>query len=136
MSQDTQKTIYELVGGDSTFRQLVNRFYELVEADPELRPMFPDDLEPGKEWQFLFLTQYFGGPARYMDQRGHPRLRMRHNPFPIDERARNLWVQYMLTALDEANIDEPMYSMMRDYFERAATAMINRMPPIMPNDAK
>lgn len=122
-------TIYHLVGGDATFRQIVNRFYDLVEADDDLRPMFPDDLEPGKEWQFLFLTQYFGGPKRYIAERGHPRLRMRHMPFPIDDKARERWLQHMLTAMDEANLPEEAYTLMRDYFERASIAMINQVKP-------
>ena len=129
MSQHTSKTIYERVGGDAPFEQLVERFYELVEADPSLRPMFPDDLEPGKKWQFLFLTQYFGGPQRYIEQRGHPRLRMRHFPFPIDQHARDQWLSHMLTALDELNLDEDIARDMRAYFERASTFMINSGDP-------
>ena len=82
-------TLYNLVGGDETFQQLVDVFYGRIERDPLLRPMFPADLEPGKQRQFLFLTQFFGGPPRYNQQRGHPRLRLRHSPFPIDEEARS-----------------------------------------------
>lgn len=118
-------TIYELVGGDATFRRLVDDFYARVEADANLRAMFPDDLTPGKEWQYLFLTQYFGGPARYMEQRGHPRLRMRHMPFPIDRRARDAWLGHMLAAIEAVGITEPARSIMRDYFERASEAMMN-----------
>ena len=78
MSTHDTRSIYERAGGDAPFRQLVDVFYRNVVADPLLRPMFPEDLEPGKEWQFLFITQYFGGPTRYIEQRGHPRLRLRH----------------------------------------------------------
>lgn len=122
---DHEFSVYELVGGDATFQRLVDIFYSRVEADSELRPMFPDDLEPGKHWQFLFLTQFFGGPARYAQERGHPRLRMRHMPFPIDMNARNHWLAHMLAAIDEVGIEEPMRSTMRDYFERASAFMIN-----------
>lgn len=119
-------SIYDLVGGDEPFRRLVDAFYRRVEADPILRPMFPDNLDEGKEWQFLFLTQYFGGPTRYIEQRGHPRLRMRHFPFAIDQRAADAWLGHMLAAIDEAQIQEPARSAMRNYFERAAPFMINR----------
>src|SRR3712207_1844042 len=109
-------TLYEAVGGDATFRRLVDAFYTRVEADPVLRPLFPPDLGPGKEWQYLFLTQYFGGPQRYMEQRGHPRLRMRHGPFAISPREANRWLQHMLAALDEVGIPEPYLGAMRNYF--------------------
>lgn len=121
----TVQMIYEIVGGDETFQALVDSFYAKVEADEKLRSIFPDDMEPGKRWQFLFLTQYFGGPARYEMERGHPRLRMRHGPYPIDTEVRNLWLQYMLEAIDEVGIAEPARSMMRDYFERGSAMMVN-----------
>jgi hemoglobin len=121
-------TIYELLGGDEPFRRLVDAFYRRVEADPILRPMFPENLDEGREWQFLFLTQYFGGPARYIEQRGHPRLRMRHFPFAIDQQAADAWLGHMLAAIDETGIEEPARSAMREYFERAAPFMINRYP--------
>jgi hemoglobin len=120
-----EANVYEMVGGDATFQKLVDVFYTRVEADGQLRPMFPTDMEPGKHWQFLFLTQFFGGPDRYAAERGHPRLRMRHFPFVIDESARNRWLSHMLTAIDEAGIIEPARTIMREYFERASTHMIN-----------
>lgn len=123
-----EKSIYELVGGDPTFQSLVDIFYTRVEQDTLLRPLFPEDLEPGKLWQFLFLTQYFGGPARYQDQRGHPRLRMRHAPFPINQAARDHWLAHMLAAIDEVGIAEPARTEMRNYFERGSTFMINAEP--------
>lgn len=127
-------SLYEIVGGDVTFQKLVDIFYERVAADPVLRPMFPDDLEPGKRWQFLFLTQFFGGPARYATERGHPRLRMRHMPFVINDEAREHWLGHMLVAVDEVGIEEPARTVMRDYFERASTHMINAFPPQMSQD--
>lgn len=121
-----QQSIYRLVGGDATFRRLVDEFYKRVEANPELRAVFPEDLETGKEGQFLFLTQYFGGPSRYNTQRGHPRLRMRHFPFAIGQKERDAWVTHMLEAVDAVGIAEPMRTEMREYFERSATFMINQ----------
>jgi hemoglobin len=125
---DEQRSVYEQVGGDPAFQKLVDIFYRKVESDELLRPMFPDDLEPGKRWQFLFLTQFFGGPARYQMERGHPRLRMRHNPFPIDQAARDHWLEHMLSAIDEVGILEPARTEMRTYFERGSAFMINAEP--------
>lgn len=123
------QNIYELVGGEPTFRRLVDCFYDRIAQDPLLRPMFPADLEPGKERQFLFLVQYFGGPSEYNRQRGHPRLRMRHAPFPIGQPERDAWLAHMLAAIDEVGIGEPARGAMRSYFENAASAMINRYEP-------
>ena len=128
-------TLYNLVGGDETFQRLVYVFYERIERDPLLRPMFPADLEPGKHRQYLFLTQFFGGPARYNEQRGHPRLRLRHSPFPIDEAARSRWLEHMLAAIDETGIDEPMRSVMRNYFDRASAMLVNRADPADADDS-
>lgn len=120
------RSIYEQLGGDEAFHRIVNAFYRRVEADPLLRPMFLEDLEESRRRQFLFLTQYFGGPTRYIEERGHPRLKMRHFPFDIDQRAADAWLTHMLEAIDEAEIPEPARSEMREYFERAAPFMINR----------
>ena len=124
--QPVTYNLYEMVGGDATFERLVDDFYARIEADPVLRPMFPSDLEEGKRWQFLFLTQYWGGPSRYAEERGHPRLRMRHMPYAITPAMRDLWVKHMLDAIDAVGIKEPSRSIMREYFERGATFMINR----------
>jgi hemoglobin len=120
-----QPTIYEQAGGDAPFRRLVDSFYARIERDPLLRPLFPADLGPGKERQFLFITQYFGGPPRYNALRGHPRLRMRHAPFAIGQHERDAWVGHMLAAIDEAGFVEPVRGALREYFERAATFLIN-----------
>ncbi len=122
------RSLYESIGGDATFRRLVDAFYRRIEADPFLRPIFPADMAPGKEGQFLFLTQYFGGPQRYTEQRGRPFLRMRHTPFVIGEQERDVWVGHMLSAIDEIGIAEPYRGVMREYFERGATFMINQTP--------
>lgn len=128
MSSD-ETTIFEMVGGEETFRQLVDTFYAKVEADDDLRAMFPDDLEPGKKWQFLFLMQYWGGPRQYATERGHPRLRMRHHPYPITQAASDTWLNYMLEAIDEVGIQDPARTIMREYFERGAGFMVNAMRP-------
>lgn len=117
--------VFELVGGEKVFQKLVDNFYKRVEADPVLRPLFPDDLEPGKRWQYLFLVQFFGGSTAYLQERGHPRLRLRHSSFPIDQRARDHWLKHMYDAIDELRIVEPARAIMREYFERASTFMIN-----------
>ena len=125
---DNNRSIYDMIGSEEPFRELVESFYAKVEQDTVLRPMFPDDLEDGKYWQFLFLMQYFGGPTRYMEERGHPRLRMRHFPFPINQTARDHWLDHMLTSIDDVGIQEPARSAMRQYFERASTFLINQFP--------
>ena len=122
------ETLYDQLGGDAVFRQLVETFYERIEQDSLLRPLFPDDLQPGKDKQFLFLTQYWGGPPRYFEQYGHPRLRMRHAPFSIGPEERDAWLGHMLAAIDEVNIPQPARTQLVDYFERTATHMINRPP--------
>ena len=112
--------------GDAGFRKLVDNFYRRVEADPLLRPIFPPDLASGRERQYLFLRQVFGGPGEYSERHGHPRLRMRHLPFAITREARDAWVGHMLAAIEESSIPEPHASVLRDYFERFSVDMINR----------
>lgn len=123
---ENMQSVYDMIGSEEPFRKLVDAFYDKVEQDPVLRPMFPEDLEEGKHWQFLFLVQFFGGPTRYMQERGHPRLRMRHFPFSINQEARDHWLEHMLTSIDDAEIQEPARSLMREYFERASTFVINQ----------
>ncbi len=123
---DTRLMVYELVGGEDTFRRLVHAFYGRVYADPHLRPLFPDDRTGAEDRLTLFLMQYFGGPTTYSQQRGHPRLRMRHFPFAIGQAERDAWLGHMLAALDEVGVTAPALPAMRDYFEYAATFMINQ----------
>lgn len=123
---NNMQSVYEMIGSEEPFRELVNTFYDKVEKDDVLRPMFPDDLEEGKKWQFLFILQFFGGPTRYMQERGHPRLRMRHFPFPINQEARDHWLEHMLASIEEVGIEEPARSIMRDYFIKSSTFLINR----------
>lgn len=124
--QPSQFSIYEQVGGEETIRVLVDHFYARVERDPVLRPLFPDDMTEGKRWQFMFLCQFFGGPPMYAGERGQPRLRMRHNPFAIGRAERDAWLTHMLAAVDETGIEEPMRTVMRDYFVRSSEHMINQ----------
>lgn len=118
-------SLYEQVGGSETFFRLVDNFYEAVRHDEELMRMFPLDLEGPKERLALFLIQYFGGPSTYSERRGHPRLRMRHIGFAIGKRERDLWASHMLRAIERADIAEPARTQIVEYFERAATFMIN-----------
>jgi hemoglobin len=120
------RSVYELIGGMETFRRLAEAFYNRVDADPFLRPMFPRNLSGAKERQALFLAQFFGGPTTYSEKRGHPRLRMRHRPFDIGPAERDAWVNHMLAAMEEVGIEEPAYTTMRRYFEDAGTFLINR----------
>jgi hemoglobin len=122
-------TVYDQIGADG-FERLIAAFYRRVEGDPVLRPLYPDgDLAPAARRLRLFLIQFFGGPPTYSEERGHPRLRMRHAPFRIDQAARDVWVRHMLAALDEANIPDPARHEMQSYFERVATQMINTFAP-------
>lgn len=123
---ETSPTVYEQIGAEGITR-VVAAFYRRVTDDPILRPMYPEaDLGPAERRLRLFLIQLFGGPTTYSDERGHPRLRLRHFPFTINQAARDVWVRHMLAALDECAIPEPARDAMRVYFERTATAMINR----------
>jgi hemoglobin len=126
---NNQPTIYEQAGGDVPFRRLIDAFYRRVEQEPLLRPLYPANLAPSREHLFLFVTQYFGGPPRYNGLRGHPRLRMRHAPFSIGQAERDAWVRHMLAAVDEAGFAAPVRAALHDYFERAATFLINQGAP-------
>jgi hemoglobin len=123
---DETTTVFEIVGGQGFFDALVERFYGRVEADRVLRPLYPANLEPGKRALALFLGQYWGGPAIYSAEKGHPRLRMRHAPFAIDARARDAWLAAMLASVDEADAPQVAREGLSEYFTMASTAMINR----------
>ncbi|MBD1373786.1 globin [Hazenella sp. IB182357] len=98
------QTVYEAIGGEQKVRELVEAFYPRVQAHPDLKDLFPADIIPVMEKQYLFLTQFLGGPALYSEQHGHPMLRARHIPFPITPTRANAWLQCMEAALDEVNI--------------------------------
>jgi hemoglobin len=119
-------TFYEAVGGEPTFRKLVATFYEGVATDPLLRPLYPEeDLGPAEERLRLFLIQYWGGPNTYSQQRGHPRLRMRHAPFTIGLAERDAWLRHMRTAVDSLNLAPEHEQTLWQYLERAALHMVN-----------
>ena len=123
------KSVYELAGGEPAFRLLVQRFYERVASDPILRPVYPEeDLAGATERLTLFLIQYWGGPSTYSERRGHPRLRMRHQPFVIGQRERDAWLAHMTAAVESLDLAPAVRKALLDYFETASTAMINSRP--------
>jgi hemoglobin len=120
-----EKNVYELIGEEG-FTRLVAAFYQGVTRDSVMRPLYPDhDLEGAERRLRLFLIQYFGGPTTYSQERGHPRLRARHAPYVIGEPQKEAWLNLMLKALDEAEIPEPSYSAMKEYFLMAAPFLMN-----------
>ena len=119
-------SFYESVGGRSTFERLVAEFYHGVADDPVLRPMYPEeDLGPAAERLTMFLEQYWGGPGTYSEQRGHPRLRMRHQPFKVNPHARDRWLHHMRVAVDSLELPPLAEETLWDYLQRAAFAMVN-----------
>ncbi len=119
-------SFYAAVGGRETFARLVEVFYAGVADDPVLRPMYPEeDLGPARERLTLFLEQYWGGPTTYSDTRGHPRLRMRHAPFPVTPDARDRWLAHMRTAVRSLDLAPVHEAALWDYLERAAYSMVN-----------
>lgn len=123
------QTFYDAVGGAETFRTIVSRFYELVADDEVLRPMYPEqDLSGAADRLRMFLEQYWGGPRTYSDQRGHPRLRMRHAPYRIGLIERDAWLRCMHTAvasIDSDTLDDEHRRELLAYLEMAADAMVN-----------
>jgi hemoglobin len=118
-------SLYQQVGGDQFFADLVERFYEGVVGDPVLRPLYPTDLTSSKAHLAAFLVQYWGGPATYSEQRGHPRLRMRHAPFVIGQFERDAWMRHMSSAVRAADLPTEIEQALLDYFEMAATSLVN-----------
>ena len=120
-------TFYEEVGGEPFFNDFVSQFYARVATDPILRPMYPDDDMKGAAQRLQwFLSQYWGGPITYQENRGHPRLRMRHSQFTIGIAARDAWLRAMKTAVDGVEIKEELKEQLWDYLELAADAMVNQ----------
>ncbi|WP_346742390.1 globin [Rhabdothermincola salaria] len=129
MTSDEQ-LLFERVDGEAFFVRLVDRFYAGVVADPVLAPLYPpDDIEGAKARLAGFLVQFWGGPTTYSDQRGHPRLRMRHAPFVIGEAEREAWFRHMATAVgaaaDAGELSADDEARMLSYFHRAAEHMVN-----------
>ena len=120
-------SFYDRVGGRATFEKLVSHFYALVAIDPILKPMYPDqDFHGAAQRLMMFLEQYWGGPSTYQEQRGHPRLRMRHAQFHIDLAARDAWLRCMKSAVDELSIEEADRVILWSYLELAANSLVNQ----------
>ncbi len=135
MSDSDQQSPYETFGGEQFFTDLVAGFYARVAVDDLLRPMYPEaDLGPAERRLRLFLIQYWGGPSTYSDERGHPRLRMRHAPFPVTQTARDRWLALMRESLDDNSqgLDEQSRDQLWRYLESAADAMMNVNPALNP----
>jgi hemoglobin len=121
------QTLYERAGGTPFFEALVGRFYDGVEGDPQLRPIYPEpDLDGARHRLTLFLIQYWGGPTTYDQERGHPRLRMRHAPFAIGPTERDRWLVHMRAAIAELAPPADVSAELERYFTMAAEAMRNR----------
>ena len=129
MTEQKTPTFYDEIGGHETFTRLVKRFYEGVATDPVLRPMYPEeDLSGAEERLRMFLEQYWGGPRTYSDERGHPRLRMRHMPFEIGPVQRDAWLRCMRIAVAEIEpevLDDAHRRQLLDYLEMAANSLMN-----------
>jgi hemoglobin len=124
-----EQTVFEAVGGEPFFHHLAQRFYEGVADDPALLALYPtpDDLTEATDSLALFLIQYWGGPTTYSDQRGHPRLRMRHFPFAIGQAERDAWLRHMAAAVESADGLEPeLAERFMEYFTMAADHLVNR----------
>jgi hemoglobin len=122
-----EQDVYSVIGEEG-FARLIAAFYRQVPGDDILGPMYPaGDLQGAEERLRDFLIFRFGGPTRYVEERGHPRLRMRHAPFPIGQAARDRWMELMTAALSEANLPAEVEAMLRGFFDSTSTFMINRL---------
>ncbi len=127
-SLPSARTFYDEVGGAPVFTALVARFYAGVRTDPVLAPLYPEDDWDGAEARLRgFLEQYWGGPTTYSDQRGHPRLRMRHHPFKVTPLQRDRWLHHIMAAVDTLDLPPANDLLLRDYLERAAHSMVNSL---------
>ncbi|MGC4174227.1 globin [Demequina sp.] len=124
------ESFFDAIGGHATFEAIVREFYRGVESDTVLRPMYPkDDLEGAIHRLTMFLEQYWGGPTTYSEQRGHPRLRMRHAAYRINPDARDRWIEHMRHAVAVQNL-APLHAVtLMDYLERSAYSMLNSFEP-------
>ncbi|GGG72289.1 globin [Corynebacterium pelargi] len=120
------ESVYQSIGGEATFRDVVHRFYQSVRNDDIIGPMYPeDDWEGAEDRLRMFLAQYWGGPSDYSQQRGHPRLRMRHAHFRIDAKAAQRWLELMDEAIDTTDIAPPQREALREHMQRVAYMLIN-----------
>ena len=122
----TEQTFYDAIGGHDTIKLIVDTFYDGVATDEVLRPLYPEaDLGPASERFRMFLEQYWGGPTTYSEQRGHPRLRMRHAPFEVTPVARDRWLIHFRSGLDKAALPPELDAQFWAYVEHAAAFMVN-----------
>ena len=120
-------SFYEEMGGEAFFTDLVSQFYAQVALDPILRPMYPEgDLKAAALRLQWFLEQYWGGPTTYQENRGHPRLRMRHAEFHINLAAHDAWLKAMRSAVDGVEMKPELKAQLWTYLEMAAAAMVNQ----------
>lgn len=119
-------TFYGQVGGHETFAKIIKVFYEGVAADPVLRALYPEeDLGPAEHRMLMFIEQYWGGPRTYLEERGHPRLRMRHIPFAVTPEAKDHWLAAMRKGVDAVELSPLHEATLWDYLERAAASLVN-----------
>ncbi|MCM3700770.1 globin domain-containing protein [Paenibacillus macerans] len=122
---DPTLSIYDNLGGGPTLKRLVEAFYPRVQQDPLLGPLFPEDITPVMEKQYMFLTQFFGGPPLYSDAFGHPMMRARHMPFPVTRERAEAWLACMRAALEEIGIEEPLRGFVLDRLSGPAFHFVN-----------
>lgn len=125
MNMNPQQTIYDNLGGAETVRRLVEAFYPKVKENPLIGPLFPEDVSPVMEKQYMFLTQFFGGPSLFSDAFGHPMMRARHLPFPITNEKAEAWLSCMAAALDEIGVEEPLRSFVLSRLSAPAHHFVN-----------
>lgn len=125
----SKATLFEMLGGVEQVRAIVERFYDIMDSDPRaagIRAMHTPDLTSAREKLFMFLTGWTGGPQLYIEQYGHPRLRMRHMPFPIDESARDQWMYCMIKAMHDTGVEDTVIEKMGTALHGVADFMRNR----------
>lgn len=125
MTMNNNISLYEAIGGSKTLRLVVESFYPKVQAHPLIGPLFPEDIDPVIEKQYLFLTQFFGGPQLYSDEYGHPMMRGRHLPFPITPKHAEAWLDCMRRALQEVGIEEELQSIVINRLSGPAHHFVN-----------
>lgn len=122
---ETPKTLYELIG-DEKLKKLVNTFYDLVQQNETLAPLFKGDFETIRDKQFCFLSQFLGGPLRYNEKYGHPKMRLRHLPHPIDQNAKTEWLKCMKLAISDIQLKPELAEALYNCFPPVAEHMVNK----------